>query len=91
MNLSNFGMDSITLAGPLEAKLRASRALGFSQIMLWARDLAGHPGGLDEAVRIVRDSGVRVTGIQVMRDFEGLSGALHEYKFDIAKQMLLVC
>ncbi|MCU6496959.1 sugar phosphate isomerase/epimerase [Rugamonas sp. A1-17] len=91
MNLSNFGMDSITLAGPLEAKLRASRTAGFSQIMLWARDLAGHPGGLDEAVRLVRASGVRVTGIQVMRDYEGLDGALHEYKLDIARQMLLVC
>ncbi|MPQ59641.1 sugar phosphate isomerase/epimerase [Duganella sp. FT27W] len=91
MNLSNFGMDSITLAGPLEAKLRASQALGFSQIMLWARDLAGHPGGLDEAVRIVRASGVRVTGIQVMRDYEGLSGALHDYKFDIARELLRVC
>ena len=91
MNLSNFGMDSITLAGPLEAKLRASRAAGFSQIMLWARDLVGHPGGLDEAVRLVRASGVRVTGIQVMRDYEGLDGSLHEYKLDIARQMLLVC
>jgi sugar phosphate isomerase/epimerase len=84
-------MDSITLAGPLETKLRASRAAGFSQIMLWARDLAGHPGGLEEAVRLVRASGVRVTGIQVMRDYEGLDGALHEYKLDIARQMLLVC
>ncbi|SFV16506.1 sugar phosphate isomerase/epimerase family protein [Pseudoduganella namucuonensis] len=91
MNLSNFGMDSVTLAGPLEAKLRASKASGFSQLMLWAKDLAAHPGGLDEAVRVVRASGVRVTGIQVMRDYEGLGGALHDYKLDIAKQMLMVC
>ena len=91
MNLSNFGMDSITLAGPLESKLSASKAAGFTQIMLWAKDLAGHPGGLGEAVRLVRASGIRVTGIQVMRDFEGLSGALHEYKLDIAKNMLQVC
>ncbi|MFZ6772609.1 sugar phosphate isomerase/epimerase family protein [Undibacterium sp. SXout7W] len=91
MNLSNFGMDSITLAGPLESKLNASKAAGFSQIMLWAKDLAGHPGGLAEAVRLVRASGVRVTGIQVMRDYEGLSGSLHEYKLDIAKNMLHVC
>jgi sugar phosphate isomerase/epimerase len=91
MNLSNFGMDSITLAGPLEAKLQASRAAGFSQIMLWAKDLAGYPGGIDEAARVVRASGLRVTGLQVMRDFEGLSGTLHEYKLDIAKQMLQVC
>ena len=31
MNLGNFGMDTVTLAGPLEAKLRASKALGFSR------------------------------------------------------------
>src|SRR5450830_565933 len=91
MNLSNFGMDSITLAGPLESKLAASKAVGFSQIMLWAKDLASHPGGLSEAVRVVRASGVRVTGIQVMRDYEGLTGPLHEYKLDIAKNMLMVC
>lgn len=91
MNLGNFGMDTITLAGPLETKLAASKAAGFSQIMLWARDLAGHPGGLAAAVRLVRDSGIRVTGIQVMRDFEGLSGALHEYKLDIAKHLLQMC
>jgi sugar phosphate isomerase/epimerase len=91
LSLSSFGMDSITLAGPLESKLAASKAVGFSQIMLWAKDLAGYPGGLDEAVRLVRASGLRVTGIQVMRDYEGLSGQLHEYKLDIARNMLQVC
>ena len=34
MNLDHFGMDTITLAGPLEAKLRAMRAAGFTQVML---------------------------------------------------------
>lgn len=91
MNLANFGMDSVTLAGPLESKLAASKAAGFTQLMLWARDLAGHPGGLAAAVKLVRDSGIRVTGIQVMRDFEGLSGDLHEYKLDIARNLLQVC
>lgn len=91
MNLSNFGMDSITLAGPLAAKLAAARAAGFSQIMLWASDLAGHADGVDAAVAAVRASGLRVTGLQVLRDFEGLSGTLHEYKLDIAKQLLQLC
>jgi 2-keto-myo-inositol isomerase len=91
MNLGNFGMDTVTLAGPLEAKLRASKALGFSQIMLWAKDLAAFPGGLDSAVSLVKASGLRVTGMQVMRDYEGLSGPLHEYKIDIAKSMLGLC
>jgi sugar phosphate isomerase/epimerase len=39
----------------------------------------------------VRASGLRVTGFQVLRDFEGLSGHLHDYKIDIAKSMLEMC
>jgi sugar phosphate isomerase/epimerase len=84
-------MDTVTLAGPLEAKLLASKAAGFSQIMLWAKDLAGYPDGLDAAVELVKRSGLRVTGIQVMRDYEGLNGRLHDYKVDIAKNMLQIC
>ena len=77
MNLDHFGMDTITLAGPLEPKLDAMRAAGFSHVMLNANDLAGHPGGPDAAIQAVRRSGLRVTGFQVLRDFEGLSGHLH--------------
>src|SRR5262249_57913208 len=39
----------------------------------------------------VRQSGLRVTGFQVLRDFEGLSGHLHAYKLDVAKAMLGMC
>jgi sugar phosphate isomerase/epimerase len=56
--------------------------------MLSARDVVGHPEGEATAVARVRASGLRVTGFQVLRDFEGLSGHLHEYKVDIAKSML---
>ena len=84
-------MDTITLAGPLEAKLAAIRAAGFTQVMLNANDLAGHPGGASAAIEAVRRSGLRVTGFQVLRDFEGLSGHLHAYKVDIAKAMLQMC
>ena len=91
MNLDHFGMDTITLAGPLEAKLRAVRDAGFTQIMLSARDIAGHPQGEAAAVAAVRESGLRVTGFQVLRDFEGLTGHLHAYKVDIAKAMLRMC
>lgn len=89
--ISGFGMDTITLAGPLEAKLSAMKAAGFSQVMLKANDINGHPDGLDAAVQAVKDSGLRGTGFQVLRDFEGLSGHLHQYKVDIAKSMLEMC
>ena len=91
MNLEDFGMDTITLAGTLEAKLSATHAAGFTQIMLNATDVAGHPGGEDAAVAAVRASGLRVTGFQVLRDFEGLAGHLHAYKVDVAKAMLGMC
>jgi sugar phosphate isomerase/epimerase len=91
MNLDHFGMDTITLAGPLEAKLRAVKAGGFTQIMLNATDIVGHPDGEGAAIAAVRASGLRVTGFQVLRDFEGLSGHLHAYKVDVAKAMLEMC
>jgi len=91
MNLDHFGMDTITLAGPLEAKLAALRGAGFTQVMLNASDLAAHPGGAAAAIEAVRTSGLRVTGFQVLRDFEGLSGHLHAYKVDVAKAMLEMC
>jgi hypothetical protein len=91
-NIDDFGMDTISLAGPLEAKLRAVKR---------RRLHAGHAGrarpgrppeqGLEAAVAAVKASGLRVTGFQVLRDFEGLSGHLHDYKVDIAKSMLEMC
>jgi sugar phosphate isomerase/epimerase len=89
--LDGFGMDTITLAGSLEAKLAAMVNAGFSQVMLSARDIVGHPGGVPGAVEAVKASGLRPTGFQVLRDFEGLSGDLHNYKVDIAKSMLEMC
>jgi sugar phosphate isomerase/epimerase len=91
MNIDHFGMDTTTLAGPLETKLRAIGGAGFTQVMLNAGDVVGHPDGEDAAVRAVRESGLRVTGFQVLRDFEGLSGHLHAYKVDVAKAMLQMC
>ena len=88
MFIRDFGMDTITLAGTLPGKLQAIREAGFAQVMLSARDLTGHAGGVDEAVACVRASGLRVTGFQVLRDFEGLSGHLHSYKVDVAKSMI---
>lgn len=89
--LAGYGMDTITMAGSLEAKLAAMKRAGFSQVMLMARDLVTHPGGVEAAVQAVQDSGLRPTGFQVLRDFEGLSGHLHSYKVDIAKSMLQMC
>jgi sugar phosphate isomerase/epimerase len=84
-------MDSRTLAGPLETRLKAARDAGFTQIMLSAPDLANHPGGVDGAVAAVLASGLRITGFQTLGDFEGLSGPLQAYKMGVAKSMLEMC
>lgn len=91
MNLDHFGMDTITLAGSLPRKLEAIKAAGFRQVMLSARDLTSDEGGVSAAIAAVKSSGLRVTGLQVLRDFEGLSGHLHAYKIDVAKAMLRMC
>ena len=91
MIISNFGMDTASLAGPLEAKLAAVRQAGFSQVMISASDIVGHPGGVVAGARAVRNSGLAVTGLKALRDFEGLAGRLHEYKVDVAKSMLEAC
>jgi sugar phosphate isomerase/epimerase len=87
-NIADFGMDTISLAGTLPVKLAAIRDAGFEQVMLSARDITGHAQGVDDAIAVVRQSGVRVTGFQVLRDFEGLDGHLHDYKVDVARSML---
>lgn len=86
-----FGMDTASLAGALEPKLAVIRKAGFSQVMISAADIVGHPGGTAAGIRAVRQSCLKVTGLEALRDFEGLAGQLHAYKVDVAKAMLAVC
>ncbi|HUH92565.1 MAG TPA: TIM barrel protein [Casimicrobiaceae bacterium] len=91
MNFADFGMDTASLAGPLERRLEAICAAGFGQAMISAADIVGHPQGTAGGARAVRASGLRVTGFEMLRDFEGLDGQLHKYKVDVAKSMLSLC
>jgi len=91
MIFTDIGMDTASLAGPLEGKLDAVRRAGFSQVMISAGDVVGHSGGVAAGVRCVRDSGLTVTGVEALRDFEGCNGRLREYKVDVAKSMLEIC
>jgi sugar phosphate isomerase/epimerase len=88
---ADIGMDTISLPGTLPMKLAAIRAAGFTQVMISAKDLASHVEGIPAAIETVRASGLKVTGFQVLRDFEGLSGNLHDYKVGVAKSMLEMC
>ena len=72
MIFGDFGIDTASLAGSLEGKLTAARQAGFSQVMISAVDIVGHPMGIEAGFRAVRASGLRVTGLKVLRDFEAL-------------------
>jgi sugar phosphate isomerase/epimerase len=91
MIIRDFGIDTASLAGPMDGKLAAIRRAGFSQVMISASEIVGHPGGVEAGIRAVRDSGLAVTGLEALRDFEGLAGHLHDYKVDVAKSMLQLC
>ena len=90
MIFNDFGMDTASMAGSLEGKLAAVGQAGFTQVMISAGDVVGHPAGTAAGVRAIRESGLRVTGLEALRDFEGLTGQLHAYKVDVAKSMLEV-
>ena len=91
LNFNDFGIDCASMAGSLENRLSAARQAGFTHAMIAATDIVGHPVGIDAATRAIADSGLRVTGLEALRDFEGLSGKLHDYKVDVAKSMLQLC
>ena len=91
MIFHDIGMATASLAGSLETKLAAVRRAGFSQVMIAAADVVSHPGGTAAGVRAVRASGLEVTGLEALRDFEGLERQLHAYKVDVAKAMLEIC
>lgn len=90
-HFDDVGMDIASLAGPLADGLGAMREAGFRRVMLDAHGLAGHPGGLAAAVRDVRAGKLEVMGLRVLDGFEGLLGAAHEYKVDIARALIETC
>ena len=87
LELQRFAMNTNTLAGTLEEKLRAAKAAGFGAIVLSGADLVGHPDGVDVAVELVTASGLKVSAFQMLHDFEGLSGHMLDYKIDVARSL----
>lgn len=91
MNFNEFGIDTASMAGSLETRLVAARDSGFAHAMISATDVVGHPCGTTHAITAIVNSGLRVTGLEALRDFEGLDGKMHDYKIDVAKSMLMLC
>ncbi len=88
MDLGHFAIDTVTLSGTLEDKLRVTREAGFGGVEIWAKDLVTHPGGVPGAVAAIRASGLRVASFQLLKDYEGLDAHLHDYKLEIARSLM---
>jgi hypothetical protein len=71
MNFNDFGIDSASMAGSLETRLSAARQAGFTHAMISATDIVGHPVEYRSRRPAIRNSGLRVTGLEALRDFEG--------------------
>ena len=89
--MDDFGLYADTLPGPLDVRLQAARQAGFGQVVLSAADLVAYPHGLEAGVALVRASGLRVTALHALRDYEGLGGAEHAFKVDVAKSLMALC
>ena len=97
-----FATNTVTFGGTLIDKVTATAQAGFAGIELWAEDLTNYPGGPKEAAKLVRDHGLEIYDVQVLRDFEAQTGGRRaaarddaERFFDVMQaagaDMLLVC
>jgi sugar phosphate isomerase/epimerase len=91
VDFDSVALDVSSMAGPLEVRLRAAVSKGFTRLVCSASDLVSYPQGLDAAIALVRNTGVRVHALRQLRDFEGLSGPQHQYKLNVARGLLSLC
>ncbi|BAL27430.1 sugar phosphate isomerase/epimerase [Azoarcus sp. KH32C] len=88
MDIRRIGINSATLPGTLQDKIDAARATGFTTVELNAKDLLAHPEGAAVAARKVRESGLKVSAFQVLREIGGNTEREFEYRIEAAKSIL---
>jgi len=87
----SYSLHSRSLAGPLESRLDALSSAGFGGLMLDAHDVVAHPQGADGVAQALRARGLRADALGTLHDFEGLDGAQHRHKIEVAKGLLETC
>ncbi|NVK41131.1 MAG: sugar phosphate isomerase/epimerase [Oceanospirillaceae bacterium] len=88
MTVPHFAISSLSLTGSLEQKLAAIADAGFDAIELGALDLSGSSSGVGGAIECIRNSGLRISALQEIKDFGGHSGRILAYKLELAKSYL---
>jgi 4-hydroxyphenylpyruvate dioxygenase len=77
-----------TFGGTLEVRLAAMCDAGFAATELWPRDLFESFTDADTAVRLLRDSGLAVSCLQGLRDFESMPPDVRDHKLALADHLI---
>ncbi|MFC6673357.1 sugar phosphate isomerase/epimerase family protein [Marinobacterium aestuariivivens] len=88
MSAPQFSISTLSLTGSLEQKLDAIKHAGFGSIELGALDLSGSGDGVSGSIERIRNSGLRISALQEVKDFGGHSGRILAYKLELAKSYL---
>jgi len=82
------GCSTVMFGGELPEKLAAMRAAGFSHTEITSRDLFETLQGPEYALSVLRDSGLAVSCLQLIRDFEGAPRDSLERKLGIIEHVM---
>ncbi len=85
---ASIGATTSTFAGTLATKLKAIAAAGFVATEFWPKDLFEHPDGPTTAIELLRETNLKVSVYQALRNYEGAPPAEREQKLGIAEQMM---
>ncbi|WP_432695745.1 sugar phosphate isomerase/epimerase family protein [Marinobacterium sp. YM272] len=88
MQSPNFAISTLSLTGSLDEKLIAIKHAGFSAVELGALDLSGSAEGVSGSIQRVKQSGLKISALQEVKDFGGHSGRILAYKMELAKSYL---
>ncbi len=83
--MSRLAINSASLAGTLETKLRAISLAGFEGVGVWESDLCSHPEGSHAAAGRIAAQGLAVPEVFTLRDWQFRAGAEYATALDRAR------
>jgi 4-hydroxyphenylpyruvate dioxygenase len=84
----HIGCTTAMFQGDLAAKLDAMRQAGFGWTEVFSRDIFENLKGPEYALDLIRDSGLGVSCLQMLRDFEGCAREAMPRKLAIAEHVM---
>ncbi|MSP89157.1 MAG: sugar phosphate isomerase/epimerase [Alphaproteobacteria bacterium] len=88
MDPTRWSFNSGNLTGPFVDKIAAMKEAGFTSATLWHSDLFPVFDDPDGAIQPFRNSGLRLSAYQFLRDMEGISDSARAHKLELARQLM---